>query len=41
VGHIYFEGVRDQGSGDTTVFDVQMLLEAFLNMLLRAAFLIF
>jgi hypothetical protein len=32
------EGVGDKGSGDTTMADVQTLLEAFLNMLLRSAF---
>jgi hypothetical protein len=35
----YFEevhGVRDKGSGDRTMTDVQPLLEAFLNMSLKS-----
>jgi hypothetical protein len=31
------DGVGDRGSGDTTMVDVQILLEAFLNMPLRSA----
>jgi hypothetical protein len=31
------DGVRDDGSGDTTMFDVQTLSEAFLNMTLISA----
>jgi hypothetical protein len=31
------DGVRDKGSGDITTFNVQTLLEAFVNMLLRSA----
>jgi len=30
-------GVRDKGSEDTTMVDVEILLKAFLNMSLRAA----
>ena len=32
------DGVGDKGSGDTTVVDVQTVLEAFLNMSLKSAF---
>jgi hypothetical protein len=33
-------GVGDEGSGDITMFDVQTLLEAFVNMPLRSAWFI-
>jgi hypothetical protein len=32
-----FDGVGDNGSGDTTIVDVQTLLEAFFNVSLRDA----
>jgi hypothetical protein len=32
-----FDGAGDRGSGNTTMVDVQTLLEAFLNMCLRSA----
>jgi len=31
------DGVGDKGSGDTTMVDLQMILEAFLKMFLRSA----
>jgi len=34
------DGVGDKVSGDTTAFDVQAILEAFLNMSLKSACLI-
>ena len=34
------DGVGDRGSGDTSMFDVQIVLETFLNMSLRFACLI-